>query len=80
MTTDETEEHEKKNAERHVGEFSAMYTLKQQIAKGGYGTVWTANPISDRENEYAVKVIDKSKLEDKNVHRKKCEGAYNDSS
>jgi len=71
MTTcsekEKRKEHEKQNAEHNVEDFSALYTLKTQIAKGGYGAVWTANPNSDVEHEYAVKVIDRSKLKEKDV-------------
>lgn len=52
--------------------FYANYTMKNQFAKGSYGTVWVASPKSDPEKEYAVKVIDRTKLKEKDqesVHR-----------
>jgi len=61
---DETQNVEQQNGDH---EFSALYTMKEQIAKGGYGTVWIANPISDKEKEYAVKVIDRNSLKEKDV-------------
>lgn len=50
----------------------ANYNMKNQFAKGSYGTVWIASPKSDPEKEYAVKVIDRTKLKEKDqesVHR-----------
>jgi len=65
---DETKEHENEESEHHVGgEFGTQYSLTAKIAKGNYGAVWIANPISDVEKEYAVKVIDRSKLKEQDV-------------
>ncbi|KAG7364801.1 serine/threonine protein kinase [Nitzschia inconspicua] len=52
--------------------FCTRYIMKNQFAKGSYGTVWVASPKTDPEKEYAVKVIDRSKLREKDqesVHR-----------
>ena len=67
---EKTKDDEKTKSVEHqngVQEFSALYTMKKQIGKGGYGTVWTANPISDTEKQYAVKVIDRNNLKEKDV-------------
>jgi len=48
-----------------VEKFGTLYTMKNKIAKGGFATVWTANPISDLEKEYAVKVIDRNIVKEK---------------
>jgi calcium/calmodulin-dependent protein kinase I len=45
--------------------FYAKYVMKNQFAKGSFGTVWVASPKDDPETEYAVKVIDRSKLKEK---------------
>jgi serine/threonine protein kinase len=41
--------------------------LKKPVAKGSYAEVWVANPLSDEEMEYAVKVIDTTKLKEPEV-------------
>jgi len=46
-------------------EFYARYAMKNQFAKGSYGTVWIANLKSDPGTEYAVKVIDRTALKEK---------------
>jgi calcium/calmodulin-dependent protein kinase I len=47
------------------GPFSQKYTVKQEIAKGSYGTVYTTSPVDNPEVVYAVKIIDRSKLKKK---------------
>jgi calcium/calmodulin-dependent protein kinase I len=46
-------------------EFWVKYIMKNQFAKGSYGTVWVASPKEDPQSEYAVKVIDRTKLKEK---------------
>jgi serine/threonine protein kinase len=46
-------------------EFLVKYIMKNQFAKGSYGTVWMASPKEDPQTEYAVKVIDRTKLKEK---------------
>ena len=57
---------ERRNA-NDVKAFNDLYTMKEEIAKGGYATVFLANPKSDNEKEYAVKVIDRNNLKEKDV-------------
>eukprot|EP00536_Pseudo-nitzschia_multiseries_P005552 jgi/Psemu1/254593/estExt_Genewise1Plus.C_1040074 len=66
---DETKDSGSKKTDQENGtlEFGALYVLNNEIAKGGFGTVWTANPISEEETEYAVKVIDRNKLKEKDI-------------
>ena len=45
--------------------YYSKYIMKNQFAKGSYGTVWVASPKDDPETEYAVKVIDRSLLKEK---------------
>jgi serine/threonine protein kinase len=47
------------------GEFHSLYDMKAQFAKGSFGTVWTTSPKSEPDQEYAVKVIDRSCLKEK---------------
>ncbi|KAL3894013.1 MAG: hypothetical protein SGARI_007874, partial [Bacillariaceae sp.] len=54
------DEVDKKNSE-----FYRKYDMKNQFAKGSYGTVWTATPKEEPDNEYAVKVIDRTMLKEK---------------
>ncbi|VEU41075.1 unnamed protein product [Pseudo-nitzschia multistriata] len=65
----ETNDDGAKSVEQQDGtqEFRSRYVLQKEIAKGGYGTVWLCNPISDIEKEYAVKVIDRNSLREKDV-------------
>eukprot|EP00980_Cylindrotheca_fusiformis_P012623 scaffold3084_cov144-Cylindrotheca_fusiformis.AAC.71 len=44
------------------GTFAERYDKKDEIARGAYGVVFTANPKSDAEKVYAVKVVDKTKM------------------
>ena len=48
-----------------IDDFSSRYTMKTQFAKGSYGTVWIAHPVDDPTKEYAVKVIDRNALKEK---------------
>lgn len=50
---------------RPEGEFHSLYNMKSQFAKGSFGTVWTASSKSTSGEEYAVKVIDRSSLKEK---------------
>ena len=45
--------------------FFKKYDMKNQFAKGSYGTVWIAVPKEEQDNEYAVKVIDRTLLKEK---------------
>jgi len=65
--SDEVREEEEKVADQDVQGFKRLYTLKEQIAKGGFSVVFTASPVSDEEKTYAVKVIDRKKVKDKDV-------------
>lgn len=52
--------------ERSAGSaFYSRYDMKNQFAKGSFGTVWVASPKDKPEIEYAVKVIDRSLLKEK---------------
>jgi serine/threonine protein kinase len=46
-------------------QFKALYTMKTQFSQGSYGTVWTVSPVSNPDETYAVKVIDRTKLKKK---------------
>lgn len=44
--------------------FADYYEVKQRLAKGSYGTVFVAEHIASKKN-YAVKVIERSRLSSK---------------
>lgn len=48
-----------------AGIFANKYKVLEQIAKGSYGTVCTASPVEDPTTVYAVKIIDRTKLKEK---------------
>jgi serine/threonine protein kinase len=52
-------------ADKKNSEFYCKYNMKNQFAKGSYGTVWVATPKEDPDTEYAVKVIDRTLLKEK---------------
>jgi serine/threonine protein kinase len=47
---------------RPEGTFAERYHQMGEIARGAYGVVFTANPKSDPDKIYAVKVVDKLKM------------------
>eukprot|EP00934_Nitzschia_sp_Nitz4_P003543 Nitzschia sp. Nitz4//scaffold322_size40381//37364//39639//NITZ4_007570-RA/size40381-augustus-gene-0.59-mRNA-1//-1//CDS//3329547857//3533//frame0 len=47
------------------GLYESKYKVIEQIAKGSYGTVCTTSPLDDPETIYAVKIIDRTKLKQK---------------
>lgn len=49
------------------GTFKKKYKVWKEIAKGSYGTVSTTSPIADPDTFYAVKIIDRSKLKQKDT-------------
>ncbi len=49
----------------NVGIFTNKYKVIQEVAKGSYGTVSTTCPVDDPGTVYAVKIIDRSKLKQK---------------
>lgn len=55
----------KEDPEKIEGKFHSLYEMKTQFAKGSYGTVWITSPKSQPDEEYAVKVIDRSCLKEK---------------
>jgi 5'-AMP-activated protein kinase catalytic alpha subunit len=42
--------------------FMSLYKVKDKLGQGSYGTVWTAHPIDNEDETYAVKIIDRTKL------------------
>jgi serine/threonine protein kinase len=42
--------------------FMSLYNLKDKLGQGSYGTVWTVHPVTNEDETYAVKVIDRTKL------------------
>ena len=72
--SEETPTQEEKDPQILMGEnlakdvpYESLYRLKSQFSHGSYGTVWTTTPIGDDQTEYAVKVIDKTKLKKKDA-------------
>lgn len=53
--------------------FNKRYKKMDEIARGSFGVVYTATPLSDPETVYAVKVVDKAKMKSQKdidlVHR-----------
>ena len=48
-------------------QFRALYSLKHELGHGSFGTVWAASPLTDSEQVYAVKVIDRSKAKKRDI-------------
>lgn len=50
-----------------AGTFRTKYKVIREVAKGSYGTVCTTSPVNEPTTVYAVKVIDRSKLKQKDT-------------
>lgn len=64
---DEPNQVESEKQPTNEGQFKDLYVMHEEVAKGGYGVVWKASPVSNNEEVYAVKVIDRKRLKEKDV-------------